>query len=334
MNQKKGRVQRKAHPAPDGAEPQEGEPRDEGAGREQAEDEQDAAPARPGPARWALRIGGVLAVLALLVAGVIFIAVRTANHSKIPGVTYTLYTEGLSMVKQRVTDEYRAEIVLLWRADQSGKAALQQQAGEGEQIKKLLPEKPMENDPLFIDTLLAVQKSIDEATTTDAYAALGAGNNGLGLLSQESERNWKHINDKIAELEAVTTAEQLTAIRDGVPLETIATPTPVPTATPSPYKTLKKGMKNNRQVKNLQDRLHSLGWFNGVRDGDFGPATQTAVKKFQRALGVAEDGIATSELQARLYAADAPRGDGKQSVAAPTTAAETPAPEGGEAPVA
>jgi peptidoglycan hydrolase-like protein with peptidoglycan-binding domain len=119
-----------------------------------------------------------------------------------------------------------------------------------------------------------------------------------------------------------------------VNLATIPTPVPEATATPSPYKTLKKGMKNNKQVKNLQDRLYKLGWFNGVRDGDFGPATQTAVKKFQKALGLPEaeqDGIATSALQEQLYADNAPRGDGKAPSA--TTAPDaTPAPEGGETP--
>ncbi len=61
----------------------------------------------------------------------------------------------------------------------------------------------------------------------------------------------------------------------------LATPTPRADATPCPT-SLKKGMKNSKQVKNLQDRLHKLGWFNGVQDGDFGPATQTVVKLFKR----------------------------------------------------
>ncbi len=75
----------------------------------------------------------------------------------------------------------------------------------------------------------------------------------------------------------------------------------------------------------LQDRLYRLGWFNGVRDDDFGPATQTAVKKF--AVGVKEDGIATPELQEMLFAEDAPRSDDK--TAAP---AATPSPQGDEQP--
>jgi hypothetical protein len=329
MNQRKGRVQRKA---------QEGEAQEADGGhepeQEYAQDHDAVYAPRAGVGKWALRIGGVLLVLVLLVAGVLFIVDRTATRAKIPGVTYTLYTEGIAGIKQHVTNEYRAEIIKLWRADQTGKAAATQQEGEGQAIAKLMPEKPLENDQRFVDTLMAIQESINAATATDAIAALGAGNTTLGSLTQESEKNWQLINGKIAELEAATDIQQLDTVRTGVNLATIPTPEPEATATPSPYKTLKKGMKNNKQVKNLQDRLYKLGWFNGVRDGDFGPATQTAVKKFQKALGLPEaeqDGIATSALQEQLYADNAPRGDGKAPSA--TTAPDaTPAPEGGETP--
>ena len=276
-----------------------------------------------------------MVVIALLVAGVLFIADKTANRSKISGVTYTLYTEGLSLIKQHDTDEYRTEILKLWRADQTGQAAHQQQDSESAEISKLLPEKPLENDQLFIDALLAIQEAIGGATDNDAIVVLAGSNTELGSLSQDSETNWKHIADNITALETATTADQLTAVQNGAPLATIATPTPAPTATPSPYKTLKKGMKNNKQVKNLQDRLYKLGWFNGVRDGDFGPATQTAVKKFQKAIGIAEaeqDGIATPDLQVKLFADDAPRGDGKAAATTEADSAETPAPEATQAP--
>jgi len=94
-------------------------------------------------------------------------------------------------------------------------------------------------------------------------------------------------------------------------------------------------MKNNKQVKNLQDRLYKLGWFNGVRDGDFGPATVSAVKVFQKAAGLKEDGIATVAVQELLYADDAPRNASKKSATtAPQVAEATPAPEGGETPAA
>ncbi len=156
----------------------------------------------------------MLLVLVLLIGGVLFIVDKTATRAKIPGVTYTLYTEGISLVKQHTTNEYRTEIIKLWRADQTGSAAASQQEGESQQITQLLPEKPLENDQLFVDTLLSIQDSIKDATATDAVAAITAGNTTLGSLSQESEKNWQLIGGKIAELEAATDASQLTAIRD------------------------------------------------------------------------------------------------------------------------
>jgi peptidoglycan hydrolase-like protein with peptidoglycan-binding domain len=188
-----------------------------------------------------------------------------------------------------------------------------------------MPEKPLENDQSFVDALLAIQKSIQDATLSDAVIALGAGNTSLSSLNEASAQSWSLINNAITRLENSTDPAELDAIVKGVDLSTIATPTPVPTDTPSPYKTLKKGMKNNAQVKNLQKRLYKLGWFSGVQDGDFGLATQTAVKKFQKAIGMEQNGIATAEVQVRLFADDAPRGGSKAVAPAATEAAATEA---------
>ncbi len=320
MNQKKNRAQRKAQPTRRAAEPEDvAAPEDEADGAHETEPDGAMVSAdRPNLVKWLIRIGGVAAVVVLLVLGVLFIADKTANRAKIPGVTYTLYTEGLALIKQHATDEYRTEIIKLYRADQTGAAAMKQQEEESAQISALLPEKPLENDPGFVDALLAIQKSIEAATTNDAVAVL---NPALSSLSEASEENWALINNAIARLEATSDAAELNAIIKGVDLSTIPTPQPEATPTPSPYKTLKKGMKNNKAVKNLQDRLYKLGWFNGVRDGDFGPATQTAVKKFQKAAGMEQDGIATAEVQVRIYAEDAPRGGSKAVAPAATEAA-------------
>ena len=338
MNQKKSRMQRKAYGQDgEGQDAAAADPgaSDEGADHEEGAPEADARPARfsSGAGRWAMRIAGVMAVVVLLVVGVLFIADRTANRAKIPGVTYSLYTEGLSLIKSRTTSEYRTGIIKMWRADSTGSAVMQQQKTESDEITALLPEKPLENDQLFIDTLLSIQQSIDEVTATDALAALSAGETTLGTLTAESQEGWDLINNAISRLDIATEKADLDAIIKGVDFSNIATPEPEATPTPSPYKTLKKGMKNNAEVKKLQNRLSKLGWFNGVKDGDFGPATQTAVKKFQKAVGLEEDGIATVQMQELLYADSAPRGDGKTTAPAATEsadAAETPAPEGGE----
>jgi len=54
---------------------------------------------------------------------------------------------------------------------------------------------------------------------------------------------------------------------------------------------LKVGVKSN-EVKALQEKLNSLGFNCGVADGIFGPKTEAAVKAFQKAYGLAVDGIA------------------------------------------
>ena len=51
----------------------------------------------------------------------------------------------------------------------------------------------------------------------------------------------------------------------------------------------------------------NLGYLTGTPDGDFGAGTEKAIKAFQRAAGLMDDGIATPALQEALYADDAPR---------------------------
>ena len=61
-------------------------------------------------------------------------------------------------------------------------------------------------------------------------------------------------------------------------------------STQAPSTTLKPG-DTGQQVKLLQQSLGSLGFSVGTVDGDYGPATQVAVEKFQVAKNLAEDGI-------------------------------------------
>ena len=101
-------------------------------------------------------------------------------------------------------------------------------------------------------------------------------------------------------------------------------PTPDPQATQSPYKTLKKGVSGDA-VKKLQSKLKELGYFDGTIGGNYQDKTATAVKKYQRAKGLEETGVATPELQAMLFA---------ETKAAPApTAAPTAAPAATAEPV-
>jgi len=100
-------------------------------------------------------------------------------------------------------------------------------------------------------------------------------------------------------------------------------PTPPPSQAPTPppstsqYVTLRSGF-SGQAVKNLQTRLKELGYFTGSIGGNYLTLTTDAVKKYQKAMGLPQDGIATPELQEMIF--------GAQSVPAPTTAPTAPPP--------
>ena len=63
---------------------------------------------------------------------------------------------------------------------------------------------------------------------------------------------------------------------------------------PINYKTQQNGGKYNRSytIKRMQMELKARGYFTSAVDGSFGPLTEEAVKKFQKAQGLTVDGIA------------------------------------------
>lgn len=54
-------------------------------------------------------------------------------------------------------------------------------------------------------------------------------------------------------------------------------------------------------VEDLQHQLVDLGFYEGNKDGLYGPLTQAAVKGFQKAQGISVDGIAGPETYSNLY---------------------------------
>ena len=61
---------------------------------------------------------------------------------------------------------------------------------------------------------------------------------------------------------------------------------------PTSAATLSKLGSTGDEVRQIQKKLKSLGYYNGSVDGIYGAMTQTAVRSFQRNCGIAADGIA------------------------------------------
>jgi hypothetical protein len=83
---------------------------------------------------------------------------------------------------------------------------------------------------------------------------------------------------------------------------TVTTPANTTPTVQAPDTTLSPG-DTGSQVKILQQGLISLGYTLGKPDGDYGPATQAAVEKFQVDKGLAEDGVVGPETLAKLQQA-------------------------------
>lgn len=86
------------------------------------------------------------------------------------------------------------------------------------------------------------------------------------------------------------------------------TSTPKPTATPnlSNARYLKLGMSGS-DVRQVQNRLISLGYLAGSADGDYGSATEAAIKAFQKKAKIWDDGIAGPDTQQKLFSSSAPK---------------------------
>src|ERR1700688_3836617 len=82
-------------------------------------------------------------------------------------------------------------------------------------------------------------------------------------------------------------APTITGVSVTTPTTTAATPA---VSRALPTTTLKPG-DTGTQVRALQRALKALGYSVGTIDGQYGPATKTAVASFQHAAGLTEDGV-------------------------------------------
>lgn len=80
-----------------------------------------------------------------------------------------------------------------------------------------------------------------------------------------------------------------------------------PPSSPLLSGSMKKG-DSGSNVQRLQTRLYALGYLSksGSVDSDYGITTQTAVKLFQKAAGMSQDGVAGSSTLKKLYSVSAP----------------------------
>lgn len=104
---------------------------------------------------------------------------------------------------------------------------------------------------------------------------------------------------------------------------TTRTNTPRPTNTP--FTSLKNGSSGD-DVRRMQQRLKELGYLKGSADGDFGDATEEAVKAFQARNGLTVDGKAGSATLNKLYSSSAKKAASTSSATSRPTATPTARP--------
>lgn len=88
-----------------------------------------------------------------------------------------------------------------------------------------------------------------------------------------------------------------------------------PTATPAPTSSALRLGSTGDRVRSVQSRLKTLGYLTGAVDGDFGEATERALKAFQQRNNLKADGIVGQATIAKLNSPNALR---PQPTASPT----------------
>lgn len=109
---------------------------------------------------------------------------------------------------------------------------------------------------------------------------------GLEVTGVVNEATWKALTNE--PLNATTPQPENVAPSSTELSETKTAETTV--ETPSSFETLTKGMTGEK-VKTLQSKLDKLGYNPGPQDGIFGNRTRKAVKEFQLAQGLNDDGV-------------------------------------------
>ncbi len=129
----------------------------------------------------------------------------------------------------------------------------------------------------------------------------------FGTNTAEAVYNFQRNNGLVRDGKAGP--KTLAAIYSATAVRPTAAPTVKPTATRAPATiqtalTLRQGDVNS-SVKQMQERLITLGYLNGKADGNFGAQTYRALKEFQRKNALDADGIAGKQTIAALNSVNA-----------------------------
>lgn len=113
---------------------------------------------------------------------------------------------------------------------------------------------------------------------------------GIGLYETSADGHFVHIDTRTTK---AFWYGQGQAYRStfGSSISTNNNSSTTSSSTSSGYKTLSSGSRGNT-VRELQEKLNSLGYSCGTVDGDYGAKTANAVREFQRKNGLSVDGIA------------------------------------------
>ncbi|MGN0762880.1 MAG: peptidoglycan-binding protein, partial [Aristaeellaceae bacterium] len=142
-------------------------------------------------------------------------------------------------------------------------------------------------------------KILQTALNQLGYSA-GSADGKFGAGTQKAVTAFQKANGLTADGKAGRmTLQKIEALLGGSSAST-TTPPPAATTAPDtgsssatgmPTRTLRKGYTGD-DVKSLQTRLKALGYYTGSIDGKYGSGTVAAVKAFQKAAGLQQDGIA------------------------------------------
>lgn len=147
----------------------------------------------------------------------------------------------------------------------------------------------------------------------EGYVVLKIGSKGSEVSKlQEALKNQGYLNSTVDGIYGKATENAVKNFQksNGLAVDGIAgakTQAKLYANSPSSFQTLKLGSKGSAVVQ-LQEGLKNKGFYKGIIDGIFGSGTRTALISFQKANGLAADGIAGKQTLLALGSTSVSRG--------------------------